>query len=130
MKHMNARAFKALVAMTFAISATVVPISQSLAAGESLGKSCPTEGVMTGTKSTSLICVKSSNGKQTWQRVKLASGTGRPVANLTPPKGEIEFWHYRVELADQRALVKIINDFGWFKTRTTIVFLFYYLLAF
>jgi len=88
---MNARAFKALVAMTFAISATVVPISQSFAAGESLGKACPTEGVMTGTKSTSLVCVKSADGKQIWQRVKLASGNGRPVANLTPPKGEIEF---------------------------------------
>jgi raffinose/stachyose/melibiose transport system substrate-binding protein len=111
MKHMNARAFKALVAMTFAISATVVPISQSFAAGESLGKSCPTEGVMTGTKSTSLVCVKGSNGKQTWQRVKLAAGNGRPVANLTPPKGEIEFWHYRPEAGDQRAFVKIIADF-------------------
>jgi raffinose/stachyose/melibiose transport system substrate-binding protein len=111
MKHMNARAFKALVAMTFAISATVVPISQSFAAGESLGKACKTEGVMTGTKSTSLICTESSNGKLIWQRVKLSSSNARPVANLTPPKGEIEFWHYRVELADQRALVKIINDF-------------------
>ena len=108
---MNARAFKALVAMTFAISATVVPISQSFAAGESLGKACPTEGVMTGTKSTSLVCVKGSNGKQTWQRVKLAAGNGRPVANLTPPKGEIEFWHYRPEAGDQRAFVKIIADF-------------------
>jgi raffinose/stachyose/melibiose transport system substrate-binding protein len=97
--------------MTFAISATVVPISQSFAAGESLGKSCPTEGVMTGTKSTSLVCVKGSNGKQTWQRVKLAAGNGRPVANLTPPKGEIEFWHYRPEAGDQRAFVKIIADF-------------------
>ena len=111
MKHMNARAFKALVAMTFAISATVVPISQSFAAGESLGKACPTEGVMTGTKSTSLVCVKGSNGKQTWQRVKLSAGNGRPVANLTPPKGEIEFWHYRPEAGDQRAFVKIIADF-------------------
>ena len=112
MKHtMSARAFKAMIAAVFAISATVVPISQSFAAGESLGKSCTTEGVMTGTKTTSLICTKGSNGKLTWQRVKLSSGNGRPVANLTPPKGEIEFWHYRVELADQRALVKIINDF-------------------
>ena len=34
---MNARAFKALVAALFAISATVVPISQSFASGESLG---------------------------------------------------------------------------------------------
>ena len=38
MKHMNARAFKAMVAAVFAISATVVPISQSFAAGEALGK--------------------------------------------------------------------------------------------
>jgi raffinose/stachyose/melibiose transport system substrate-binding protein len=109
MKHMNARAFKALVAMTFAISATVVPISQSFAAGESLGKACPTVGVSTGTKSTSLICVKSSSGKQTWQRVKLAAGSGRPVANLTPPKGEIEFWHYRPE--DKAVIQTIIDNF-------------------
>ena len=109
MKHMNARAFKALVAMTFAISATVVPISQSFAAGESLGKTCPTAGVSTGTKSTSLICVKSADGKQTWQRVKLAAGNGRPVANLTPPKGEIEFWHYRPE--DKAVIQTIIDNF-------------------
>jgi len=108
---MNARAFKAMIAMAFAISATVVPISQSFAAGESLGKSCPTAGVMTGTKTTSLICVKGSNGKQTWQRVKLSAGSGRPVASLTPPKGEIEFWHYRPEVLDQKALVQIIENF-------------------
>jgi len=111
MKHMNARAFKALIAMAFAISATVVPISQSFAAGERLGARCTTEGVMTGTKTTSLVCVKGSNGKLTWQRVKLSSSSGRPVANLTPPKGEIEFWHYRPEAGDQRAFVKIIADF-------------------
>jgi len=111
MKHTNAKAFKALIAMAFAISATVVPISQSFAAGESLGKSCPTEGVMTGTKTTSLICVKGSNGKQIWQRVKLSAGGGRPVASLTPPKGEIEFWHYRPEVLDQKALVEIIANF-------------------
>jgi raffinose/stachyose/melibiose transport system substrate-binding protein len=109
MKHMNARAFKAVVAAVFAISATVVPISQSFAAGESLGKACPTEGVMTGTSSTSLVCVKSANGKQTWQRVKLSSGNGRPVAALTPPKGSIEFWHWRSE--DKVALEKIIANY-------------------
>ena len=106
---MNAKAFKALIAMAFAMSASVVPLSQSFAAGESLGKSCPTAGVMTGTKSTSLICVKGENGKQTWQRVKLAAGNGRPVANLTPPKGEIEFWHYRPE--DKVHFEKIIGNF-------------------
>jgi raffinose/stachyose/melibiose transport system substrate-binding protein len=57
-----------------------------------------------------LICVKSAAGKLTWQRVKLNAG-GRPVQNLTPPKGEIEFWHYRPEPGDQRAFVKIIADF-------------------
>ena len=106
---MNAKAFKALIAMAFAISASVVPLSQSFAAGESLGKSCTTEGLMTGTKSTSLVCVKGGNGKLTWQRVKLASGTGRPVANLTPPKGEIEFWHYRPE--DKVHFEKIITAY-------------------
>ena len=106
---MNAKAFKALIAMAFALSASVVPLSQSFAAGESLGKSCPTAGVMTGTKSTSLICVKGENGKQTWQRVRLAAGNGRPVANLTPPKGEIEFWHYRPE--DKVHFEKIIGNF-------------------
>lgn len=106
---MNAKAFKALIAMAFAISASVVPLSQSFAAGESLGKSCPTAGVMTGTKSTSLICVKGENGKQTWQRVRLAASNGRPVANLTPPKGEIEFWHYRPE--DKVHFEKIIGNF-------------------
>jgi raffinose/stachyose/melibiose transport system substrate-binding protein len=54
--------------------------------------------------------VKSAAGKLTWQRVKLNS-SGRPVQNLTPPKGEIEFWHYRPEPGDQRAFVKIIADF-------------------
>ncbi|NDE51462.1 MAG: extracellular solute-binding protein, partial [Actinobacteria bacterium] len=90
--------------------ASVVPLSQGFAAGETLGAKCTTEGYQTGTKSTSLICVKSAAGKLTWQRVKLNAG-GRPVQNLTPPKGEIEFWHYRPEPGDQRAFVKIIADF-------------------
>jgi raffinose/stachyose/melibiose transport system substrate-binding protein len=111
MKHKNARAFKALIAMVFAITATVVPATQTLAAGERLGAKCTTEGLMTGTKSTSLVCTEMSPGKLQWQRVRLSSSNARPVANLTPPKGEIEFWHYRPELADQRALVKIIADF-------------------
>ena len=109
MKRKNAKAFKAMIAMAFAISAAVVPISQGVAAGESLGKACPTEGISTGTKSTSLICVKSASGKQTWQRVKLASGSGRPVGSLTPPQGEIEFWHYRPE--DKTVLQTIIDNF-------------------
>lgn len=104
------KALKLVIAAALAISASVVPITQSLANTERLGAKCTSEGFMTGTKSTSLICEK-VNGKLIWQRVKLAAGSGRPVANLTPPKGEIEFWHYRPELADQRALVKIISDF-------------------
>jgi raffinose/stachyose/melibiose transport system substrate-binding protein len=107
---MNARAFKAVIAAVFAITASVVPLSQGFAAGETLGAKCTTEGYQTGTKSTSLICVKNAAGKLTWQRVKLNAG-GRPVQNLTPPKGEIEFWHYRPEPGDQRAFVKIIADF-------------------
>ncbi len=106
----SAKAFKLFIAAAFAVTATVVPMTASQAAGERLGASCTTEGVFTGTKSTSLICNK-VNGKLVWQRVKLAAGPGRPVANLTPPKGEIEFWHYRPEPGDQRAFVKIISDF-------------------
>ena len=99
-----------MIAFAFAISASVVPMTQSLAAGERLGAACTTEGVFTGTKSTSLVCVKTGS-RLTWQKVKLASGGGAPVRNLTPPKGEIEFWHYRPEPGDQRAFVKIIADF-------------------
>ena len=106
----SAKAFKLFIAAAFAVTATVVPMTASQAAGERLGAACTTEGVFTGTKSTSLICNK-VNGKLVWQRVKLAAGPGRPVANLTPPKGEIEFWHYRPEPGDQRAFVKIIADF-------------------
>jgi raffinose/stachyose/melibiose transport system substrate-binding protein len=106
----SAKAFKLFIAAVFAVTATVVPMTASQAAGERLGASCKDEGVFTGTKSTSLICNK-VNGKLIWQRVKLAAGPGRPVANLTPPKGEIEFWHYRPEPGDQRAFVKIIADF-------------------
>jgi raffinose/stachyose/melibiose transport system substrate-binding protein len=104
------KAIKLVIALALAVSASIVPMTQSLAAGERLGAKCTEEGFFTGTKSTSLIC-QDKNGKLTWQRVKLAAGKGKPVRNLTPPKGEIEFWHYRPELADQRALVRIIGDF-------------------
>jgi raffinose/stachyose/melibiose transport system substrate-binding protein len=68
-----------VIALLFAISASVVPISQSLAAGERLGATCTTEGVFTGTKSTSLVCAKNGN-RLAWQRVKLSSGGGSPRA--------------------------------------------------
>jgi raffinose/stachyose/melibiose transport system substrate-binding protein len=108
---MNARAFKAVIAAVFAITASVVPLSQGFAAGETLGAKCTTEGVMTGTKSTSLICTKSAAGKLTWQRVRLSGSSARPVQSLTPPKGEIQFWHYRPEVLDQKALTQIIANF-------------------
>jgi len=106
---MSAKAFKLLIAGLFAISTTIVPISQSVAAGERLGARCTTEGINTGTSSSSLVCVKGSNGTLTWQRVKLSSGPGRPVAALTPPKGSIEFWHWRAE--DRATLQRIIDNY-------------------
>jgi len=115
----NAKSFKVLVAVAFAASATILPISGGFAAGETLGARCTTEGVMTGTKSTSLMCAKGSNGKLTWQRVKLASGNGRPVANLTPPAGSIEFWHYRPE--DVKLFTQIIDAFQAKYPQTKIV---------
>lgn len=117
---MNARAFKAVITAIFAVTATVVPLSQGFAAGETLGAKCTTEGVMTGTKSTSLVCVNGGNGKLTWQRVKLAvSQNTRPVQSLTPPAGSIEFWHYRPE--DVALFKTIIDNFQAKYPQTKIV---------
>lgn len=91
----NARRVGVAATILFALVATSLP--SALAAGEVFGKTCTTEGVSTGTKTTSLVCAAGSNGKLSWQRVRLGQTYGVPVAALTPPKGSIEFWHYRPE---------------------------------
>ena len=81
------------VAIAFALAATTLP--SAFAAGEVFGKACTVEGANTGTSTTSLVCTEGANKKLTWQRVRLGSGYGSPVAALRAPKGSIEFHHWR-----------------------------------
>lgn len=99
------RRLGAVAVVAFALVATSVP--SALAAGETLGKACKVEGVSTGTSSTSFVCRESSNGKLKWKKVRLGQSYGNPVATSTPPKGSIEFWHYRPE---DKAIFQIIID--------------------
>lgn len=106
-KSFSALRLGAVAAVAFAIVATTLP--SALAAGEVLGKACTLEGVSTGTSSKSLVCVASSSGKLTWQKVRLGSSIGAPIAEITPPQGSIEFWHYRPE--DKATFEKIIANY-------------------
>jgi raffinose/stachyose/melibiose transport system substrate-binding protein len=106
-KTFSARRLGAVAAVAFALVATAMP--STFAAGEVFGKSCTTEGVSTGNMTTSLICTKGSNGKLTWQRVRLGANSGSPVAALKAPKGTIEFHHWRGE--DKIVLQSIIDKF-------------------
>ena len=103
----SARRIGAAATIVFALVVSSLP--SAFAAGEVLGKTCKDEGVSTGTSSSSLICKASGNGKLTWQRVRLGSSYGAPVAASTPPKGSIEFWHYRPE--DKAHFEKIITAY-------------------
>ncbi|CAN2222672.1 UgpB ABC-type sugar transport system, periplasmic component [Candidatus Nanopelagicaceae bacterium] len=103
----SVRRLGAVAAVAFAIVATTLP--SAFAAGEVLGKACTLEGVSTGTSSKSLVCVASSSGKLTWQKVRLGSSIGAPIAEITPPQGSIEFWHYRPE--DKATFEKIIANY-------------------
>ena len=106
-KTFSARRLGAVAAVAFALVATAMP--STFAAGEVFGKSCATEGVSTGNMTTSLICTKGSNGKLTWQRVRLGANSGAPVAALPAPDGSIEFHHWRPE--DKVVLQSIIDKF-------------------
>ena len=103
----SARRIGAAAAIAFALVATSLP--SAFAAGEVFGKACKDEGVSTGQKTTSLICTEGSNGKLTWQRVRLGSTKANPVATSTPPKGSIEFHHWRPE--DKAVLQGIIDKY-------------------
>jgi raffinose/stachyose/melibiose transport system substrate-binding protein len=108
-KEMGAKAFKLMIAGLFAISATIVPVTASFAAGESLGAKCTNEGESTGTKSTSLVCKKNSSGRLVWAKVNLSASNLAPIKPLKAPRGSIEFWHWRAE--DKAIFDKIIADF-------------------
>ena len=105
----SAKAFKLVVAGIFAISATIVPITGSFAAGETLGAKCTNEGESTGTFSTSLVCKKNSSGRLVWSKVKLSASNLGPIKPLRAPRGSIEFWHWRAE--DKAIFDQIIKGF-------------------
>jgi raffinose/stachyose/melibiose transport system substrate-binding protein len=113
MKTKGLSTFASLRAGVVALVATalvITPLAVAHAAdAPTFGKACTTEGVSTGQKTTSLICQSGANGKLTWARVRLGSTNAQPVANLTPPKGSIEFHHWRSE--DKVVLQGIIDGF-------------------
>jgi raffinose/stachyose/melibiose transport system substrate-binding protein len=115
-KSFSALRLGAVAAVAFAIAATMLP--SAFAAGEVFGKACKVAGVSTGTSSTSLICQAGTNGKLTWQKVRLGSSAGAPIAEIRPPAGKIEFWHYRPE--DKTYFEKIITDYEKKYPGTTI----------
>ncbi len=107
MKTFGARRLGAVAAVAFALVATAIPAT--FAAGEVFGSTCTTEGVSTGNMTTSLICVKDSKGRLSWQRVRLGLTSGTPVAASRAPEGTIEFHHWRPE--DKVVLQSIIDKF-------------------
>jgi raffinose/stachyose/melibiose transport system substrate-binding protein len=113
MKTKGHKAFASLragVVATVAAALVITPLAVANANEvPTFGKRCTTEGVSTGQKTTSLICKERSDGKLTWQRVFLGATNARPVANLTPPKGSIEFRHWRSE--DKAAFDQIIRNY-------------------
>ena len=113
MKTKGHKAFASLragVVATVAAALVITPLAVANAAEvPTFGKVCTTEGVSTGQKTTSLICAESSNGKLTWQRVRLGATKANPVATSTPPKGSIEFHHWRPE--DKVVLQAIIDKY-------------------
>ena len=113
MKTKGHKAFASLragVVATVAAALVITPLAVANSAEvPAFGKKCTTEGVSTGQKTTSLICIEGSNGKLTWQRVRLGATKANPVATSTPPKGSIEFHHWRPE--DKVVLQAIIDKY-------------------
>jgi len=97
-RHKAFASLRAGIVATVAAALVVTPLAVAHAADvPTFGKACTSEGVSTGQKTTSLICTEGSNGKLTWQRVRLGATKANPVATSTPPKGSIEFHHWRPE---------------------------------
>jgi raffinose/stachyose/melibiose transport system substrate-binding protein len=98
------------VAATIVFALVVTTLPSAFAAGEVFGKACKIEGANTGTRTTSLVCKENASGKLTWQRVRLGSSYGSPVAALRAPKGSIEFHHWR-GAEDGKTFDEIISRF-------------------
>jgi len=98
----------AVAAIAMALVATTITSTQA-AATPKFGTACTSEGVSTGTSTTSLVCVKNSAGKLAWANVRLGQASGKPVAALTAAAGTIEFHHFRPE--DKAVFQTIIDRF-------------------
>ena len=113
MKTKGLSTFASLRAGVVALVATalvITPLAVAHAAdAPTFGKACTTEGVSTGQSISSLICLTGANGKLTWARVRLGATNAQPVGPSTPPKGTIEFHHWRPE--DKIVLQGIIDKF-------------------
>lgn len=105
----NAKAFKLFIAGMFALTASLVPLTASQAAGEVRNAKCSNEGETTGTKSTSLVCKKNGAGRLVWQTVQLSASKLKPVPAISAPDGTLEFWHWRGE--DREEFDEIIKRF-------------------
>lgn len=113
MKTKGHKAFASLragVVATVAAALVITPLAAANSAeAPTFGKKCTTEGVSTGQKTTSLVCAEGSNGKLTWKRVRLGATYASPVGPITPPKGSIEFHHWRSE--DKAIFETIISQY-------------------
>jgi len=105
----NAKALKLFIAAAFALTATLVPLTTSQAAGEVRNQACKNEGEQTGTKSTSLVCKKNAQGRLVWTQLKRSASALPPVPALKAPAGSMEFWHWRAE--DRAYFDEIIKRF-------------------
>ena len=113
-------AFRLVAVAALAVGLIASPlVAVNAADAPALGAKCTSEGVSTGTTSTSLICQQDSTGVLRWARVKLNSSGKQPVGPLTAPPGTIEFHHWRGE--DKAVFESIIAQFQALNPGTKIV---------
>ena len=106
--HISAFRLGAIAVMAMGlVSASLTSVSADTT--PAFGTKCTTEGVSTGTSTTSLICQKNSAGALKWARVRISSSGQSPVPALHANAGTIEFHHWRPE--DKAVFADIISKF-------------------
>jgi raffinose/stachyose/melibiose transport system substrate-binding protein len=108
-RKMNAYAFKVGAVTTLAAALVLGPLTAFGAdAVPKFGAKCTTEGVSTGTTTSSLVCQKAASSLR-WAKVYVSETRAQPVKALRAPKGTIEFYHWRPE--DKAVFASIIDKF-------------------
>ncbi len=106
--HIGAFRMGAIAVMALGLaSASLTSVSAD--STPTFGTKCSTEGVNTGTSTSSLICQKNSSGELKWARVRLSSSGQSTVPALHANPGTIEFHHWRAE--DKAVFADIISKF-------------------